>query len=327
MQMSMVVIVPFRKPFVQTSVYLKSLIRQQCHNCRQAERLMIPGLCICIYIYILHTLWRKWQVDGPTPKRWCSRGHDKRYFGVAPYTFQEVYVIPNTTYIIYHYICVYIIFILIHAYNICIYHNAYYHWLSLYHMLPHTTLTLSWHLRTKKNKAHYFFPTSTRDRYLMLEIYCMNRVWIRIGLNSLNQSDFWSPWFRGLVPRWSVPTSNGRIFFWLPTRTSTDHDSPSLASRKDESIGVQKRTMSLQHCLWGSDLPFFEVNEMNQSSHIWHQMTLSPGYFSHPDVSNWGMSMSWHRSVKEYNVQLSLVANWSGISWNYAANAYINLYT
>lgn len=31
------------------------------------------------------------QVDGETPKRWCSRGHDKQHVGVSPYTFQVVY--------------------------------------------------------------------------------------------------------------------------------------------------------------------------------------------------------------------------------------------
>ena len=78
----------------------------------------IVYIFIIIYIYITHTVA---QVDGPTPKRWCSRGHDKRYFGVAPYTFQEVYIIPNTTYIIYHYICWYIFYFYICIYNIYIY--------------------------------------------------------------------------------------------------------------------------------------------------------------------------------------------------------------
>ena len=52
-----VVVIPFRKPFVQTSVFWYPFdIRQQGHHGRHlADHLMIPGLLyVCVYIYIIY---------------------------------------------------------------------------------------------------------------------------------------------------------------------------------------------------------------------------------------------------------------------------------
>ena len=160
-------------------------------------------------------------------------------------------------------------------------------------MLPYTTLTLSWHLRTL-TQSLLFFLTSTWDRYLRyltvvvgiyshetvmykyacINRYYINRVWIRIGsdfdhLVLLRADEFPC---RG-------PFGNGQIFFLV---ADSHIDQPRLAI-SGESKGREnwrsKRSMSLQHWFWGSDLPDLWVNQMNQSSCIRHQTTLSSGDF------------------------------------------------